>query len=47
MGRGRLSGPKYSSDLSSDVPEEFTLGYGCGKQGVGFISAGEKAEVES
>lgn len=39
-----LSGPKYSRDLSSCVPEEFTLGDRCGKQGVRL---GEKAKEES
>lgn len=39
-----LSGPKYSRDLSSCVPEEFTLGDRCGKQGVRFISAGERKQ---
>lgn len=41
-----LPGPKCSRDLSSSVPEEFTLGDRCGKQGVRFISADEKAEAE-
>lgn len=41
-----LSGPKYSRDLSSCVPEEFTLGDRCGKRGVRFISADEKKQKQ-
>lgn len=42
-----LSGPKYSRDLSSCVPEEFTLGDRCGKQGVRLEARKQKRRVSS
>lgn len=42
-----LSGPKYSRDLSSCVPEEFTLGDRCGKQGVRLEVRKQKWRVSS
>lgn len=39
-------GPKYSRDLSSCVPEDFTLGDRCGKRGVRFISADERKQKQ-